>query len=186
MINSRTSRGGVVRRHWLSINKAVLLAAVAMTVAQWFRPAISSTVSDLLFIVTFVMYLASEKVEGRVLPTQEKAFCYFITYVLGFFIIERQLHRLISKPAMTYIVLSITFFLFLLVAFQIHYFQRQAKNRVVAGSVLALGFLTIACVGYVPSASLFRSRPHLEKKAAMASTPAGEAGRSISGHSAHD
>lgn len=153
MINDK---GHIVQRRWLFINKAVLLAAVTVTVAQWFRPTISSTVADLLFIITFVMYLASEKIEGRALPIHEKALCYFVTYVLGFFIMERQLHQLIRKPEMTYVVLSVALCLTVLMAYQMRYFRRQTKDKTVASLVLVFGFLAIACASYVPASYLFK------------------------------
>ncbi len=62
-----------------------LLAVIAIGVDCFIRPL--GVTAHLLYILSFLAYLFSEKVEGRQLLASEKAFSYSIIGAIGFFIV---------------------------------------------------------------------------------------------------
>ena len=120
-------------------------------VVRRFSTVVPVDVPVLLLVASFVMYLASEKIEGRVIPVQEKAFCYFGSYTLLFVDVGRYAWRMLaSKTIAAWVSLALFIMVVPVVVYQAHHFKLRAKEVSASRWVLFLGVLAIAGMSSIP------------------------------------
>ncbi len=144
-------RGGFLRERWFSLAKLVFLLSIGMLIARRISNVVPLDLPVLFLALSFAMYLASEKIDGRVIPIQEKAFCYFGIYALFFTNAGRYLWRMLeSKSTVAWFTLALLVVIAAIISYQCHYFRRQAKKQAESKWVLISGITAIIYMSSVP------------------------------------
>ncbi len=137
----------VIRQYWTTFSEIALIAAIGTTTIRWFQPAaVFSDLPSLLYIASFAMYLASQKVSGRALLPPEKAFCYFGCYLLVFFVLENHLRSIASGNLAIRLLSALFIPIISLALYQTHRFRLESKRPLESQLVLLFGFLSIGCL----------------------------------------
>ena len=151
MSNYSWHLSGIIRRYWLSVGKTFLLLSIGTTLVGLFSPLVPSDLPSLLYIISFAIYVSSEKIEGRVIPAQEKAFCYFGSYALLFYFVVHRIWRMpTSRATVAWVVLVLFIMTAVLVAYQIRYFRLGTNKGPSSRWVLILGILAVSWMSLVP------------------------------------
>jgi len=104
------------------------------------------------------MYLFSERLIGVPISVSEKAFCYFGSYLLSFFLLEHQIRTRMSPPTAARALLSAYLIATTVILCQIRHFgsfHKPARVRkwvwtFAAAAVISMGFVVVQ---YLKSAS---------------------------------
>ncbi len=138
-----------IYKYWIFLGKSILVAAIGTTIASWFvKNSVLDNLSDLFYITVLSIHLISERFRKSSLPIFEKAFCYFVSYLIFFFLLGRQLRILggvnvAGRGAFIFLGVNVP-----LVIYQVIYFRRKAQSKEAAQLVLILGSIEIAIIAF--------------------------------------